>query len=63
MSVPFPTVINATRINALGLFTGQNNGALAPAGIVRAYDRIYQDADLFTVRINYRWGGAVVAGY
>ena len=40
-----------------------NNGVLAPAGTLRAYDRIHQDVDLVTVRVNYRWGGPVVARY
>ena len=40
-----------------------NSGTLAPAGTAYAYDRIHQDVDLITVRVNYRWGGAVVAKY
>jgi outer membrane immunogenic protein len=28
-----------------------------------AADRIRQDVDLVTVRVNYRWGGPVIAKY
>jgi len=34
-----------------------------PAGTFSRVDRIRQDADLVTVRVNYRWGGPVVARY
>jgi len=34
-----------------------NNGVLAPAGTAYASDRIHQDVDLVTMRVNYRWGG------
>jgi outer membrane immunogenic protein len=34
-----------------------------PAGSFVATDRIRQDVDLATVRVNYRWGGPVVAKY
>jgi outer membrane immunogenic protein len=34
---------------------------IAPAGLVR--ESIKQDVDLVTARINYRWGGPVVAKY
>jgi len=40
-----------------------NNGVLAPAGTAFGNDRIRQDVDLLTVRVNYRWGGPVVAKY
>ena len=43
--------------------TFTNNGTLAPAGTAYASDRIHQDVDLITVRVNYRWGGAVIARY
>ncbi len=33
------------------------------AGVSRANDRIRQDVDLVTVRVNYRWGGPVIAKY
>jgi outer membrane immunogenic protein len=33
------------------------------AGAFFAADRIRQDVDLVTVRVNYRWGGAAVARY
>jgi outer membrane immunogenic protein len=45
------------------LITFTNNGTLAPAGTAYASDRIHQDVDLVTVRVNYRWGGPVVATY
>ncbi len=32
-------------------------------GARAAINRISQDADLATVRLNYRWGGPVVAKY
>jgi len=34
-----------------------------PAGAFFAADRIRQDVDLVTVRVNYRWGGPAVARY
>lgn len=34
-----------------------------PAGAFSGTDRIRQDVDLVTVRVNYRWGGPVVAKY
>ncbi len=42
--------------------TFTTNGLLAPAGI-QFNERIKQDVDLVTVRVNYRWGGPVVAKY
>jgi outer membrane immunogenic protein len=45
------------------LITFTNVGTVAPAGTAFASDRIHQDADLLTVRINYRWGGALLAKY
>jgi len=47
------------------LFTANNNTnftTLANATLVSS-DRIRGDADLITVRVNYRWGGPVVAKY
>jgi outer membrane immunogenic protein len=32
-------------------------------GGVVGVDRIRQDVDLVTVRVNYRWGGPVIAKY
>jgi outer membrane immunogenic protein len=43
-------------------YTFTNNGVLAPAGTT-FNERIKQDVDLVTVRVNYRWGGPVVAKY
>jgi outer membrane immunogenic protein len=34
-----------------------------PAGLVARTDRIGQDVDIGLVRVNYRWGGPVVAKY
>jgi outer membrane immunogenic protein len=34
-----------------------------PAGVFFGTDRIRQDVDLVTVRVNYRWGGPVIAKY
>jgi outer membrane immunogenic protein len=46
------------------LFMGTHNiSAVTPAGAFSATDRIGQDIDLATVRLNYRWGGPVVARY
>jgi outer membrane immunogenic protein len=40
-----------------------HNGLIAPAGTFFGSDRIRQDVDLVTVRVNYRWGGPVIAKY
>src|SRR5262249_27777388 len=48
------------------LFMGSSTLAFTNAnGVVTNNDRIKQDVDLFTARINYRfdWGGPVVARY
>ena len=34
-----------------------------PAGVSAGTDRVGQDVDLVTVRVNYRFGGPVVAKY
>jgi outer membrane immunogenic protein len=39
------------------------NGAACAAGALFSNERIRQDVDMVTVRVNYRWGGAVVAKY
>ena len=44
-------------------YTFLNNGVAGPAGTLFGTDRIRQDVDLVTVRVNYRWGGPVVARY
>ena len=36
---------------------------ITPGGIFAGNDRIRQDVDLVTVRVNYRWGGPVIAKY
>jgi outer membrane immunogenic protein len=51
------------------LFMGDRNvdftttGNFGVAGAFSATDRIRQDVDMATVRVNYRWGGPVVAKY
>ena len=40
-----------------------SNGTLIAAGLLFATDRIRQDVDLITVRVNYKFGGPVVARY
>jgi outer membrane immunogenic protein len=46
------------------LFMGTRNVTFTtPAGLFSSTDRIRQDVDLATVRVNYRWGGAAVARY
>ena len=47
------------------IFMGDRNTTFAdPAtGALFAADRISGDADLVTVRVNYRWGGPVIARY
>ena len=50
------------------LFMGTNGntftGVAAPfTGLNTRTESIKQDADLVTVRVNYRWGGPVIAKY
>jgi outer membrane immunogenic protein len=45
-------------VNAFGV-----GNIILPAGAFSATDRVRQDVDLVTVRLNYRWGGPVVAKY
>ncbi|MCK1721858.1 outer membrane beta-barrel protein [Bradyrhizobium sp. 141] len=40
-----------------------SNGALTPVGTFSRTDRIGQDVDLITARINYRFGGPLIAKY
>jgi outer membrane immunogenic protein len=40
-----------------------NNGVAGVTGTLFGTDRIRQDVDLVTVRVNYRWGGPVIAKY
>jgi outer membrane immunogenic protein len=37
--------------------------AVTPTGVFNATDRIGQNMDVVTARVNYRWGGPVVAKY
>jgi outer membrane immunogenic protein len=43
--------------------TFRTAGPLFAPGVFFGTDRIRQDVDLVTVRVNYRWGGPVVAKY
>jgi outer membrane immunogenic protein len=45
------------------LFMGTRTKDFFAAGVFTREDRIHQDVDLVTVRINYRWGGPVIAKY
>jgi outer membrane immunogenic protein len=46
------------------VFNGDLNLAFTAAdGTATRTERIQQDVDLFTVRVNYRWGGPVIAKY
>ena len=45
------------------LFMGTDNYAFNAAGLATRNESIKQDADLVTVRVNYRFGGPVVARY
>ncbi len=46
------------------LFMGTNAQNLTtPAGAFSRTDNVKQDVDMATVRVNYRWGGPVVAKY
>jgi outer membrane immunogenic protein len=44
-------------------YTFINNGVAGVAGTVFADENISQDVDIITARINYRFGGPVVARY
>jgi outer membrane immunogenic protein len=41
----------------------QTNTFTTPAGGFAGSDNIRQDVDLFTARVNYKFGGPVVAKY
>jgi outer membrane immunogenic protein len=45
------------------LFMGSDNYAFNTVGLVTRNESIKQDADLVTVRVNYRFGGPIVARY
>ena len=46
------------------LFMGNRTANFnTPAGVFFTNERIRQDVDLVTVRVNYRWGGPVIAKY
>jgi outer membrane immunogenic protein len=44
-------------------YTFLNNGVAGATGSLFGTDRISQNVDLVTVRVNYRWGGPVIAKY
>ncbi|MDA9529204.1 MULTISPECIES: outer membrane protein [unclassified Bradyrhizobium] len=44
-------------------FTGSGNFAGAPLGAFTASNRISQDVDIGLIRVNYRWGGPLIARY
>ncbi len=41
----------------------KNLNFTTPAGAFAGSDSIRQDIDMVTVRLNYRWGGPVIAKY
>jgi outer membrane immunogenic protein len=46
------------------LFMGNRNISFTtPAGLFDGTDRIRQDVDIGLVRVNYRWGGPIIAKY
>ncbi len=46
------------------MFLGTRNVTfVTPAGVLNSTDRISQDVDVGLLRLNYRWGGPVVAKY
>jgi outer membrane immunogenic protein len=46
------------------MFLGHRNiDFVTPAGVFAGTDRISQDVDMGLVRVNYRWGGPVIAKY
>jgi outer membrane immunogenic protein len=46
------------------MFLGnKTNAFITPGATPFQTDRIRQDVDLVTVRVNYRWGGPVIAKY
>ena len=46
------------------MFMGtQNNAFVTPLGAAAGSDNIKQDVDLFTARVNYKFGGPIVARY
>ncbi|MEZ2143538.1 outer membrane beta-barrel protein [Bradyrhizobium sp. DN5] len=44
-------------------FTGSGNFVTAPLGVVTRSERISQDVDIGLIRVNYRWGGPLIAKY
>lgn len=44
-------------------FTGSGNLPAAPLGAVTRSERISQDVDIGLIRVNYRWGGPLIAKF
>jgi outer membrane immunogenic protein len=40
-----------------------NNGFAGPAGTLFTTENVSQDVDMVTVRVNYKWGGPLLARY
>ena len=47
----------------MGDRTDTFTSVVAPVGAFSRFEKINQDVDLITARINYRWGGPVIAKY
>ena len=64
---PLGTGTFAYGINGSSQIVGFYSTGIVPlvgtAGILVGTNRIVQDVDLVTVRVNYRWGAPVVAKY
>jgi len=56
VAVEYDHLFMGTRANGF-------SAVIAPVGAAVRTDRISQDVDMITARINYRWGGPVVAKY
>lgn len=44
-------------------FSGSGNFLAAPLGAATRSERISQDVDIGLIRVNYRWGGPIIAKY
>jgi outer membrane immunogenic protein len=46
------------------MFLGDRNlGFTTPAGVLNTTERVRQDVDIGTVRLNYRWGGPMISRF
>jgi outer membrane immunogenic protein len=61
LGVEYDHLFMGTR--TIGLFSTGVVAGVGPVGTLAVTDRIRQDVDLVTVRVNYRFGGPVVARY